>query len=292
MEALSDYQITSTDSSLPSELNACVVDKKILTLFSEANSSTAKKPQSAKSKLNYTDQSPDVTNDDDIMQPIDFDKIKNFNQSRRGSNSSQFSINPMRAGRNIHPNSVYYRKICEIPSPFGEHQWEEFNKAVTSKRSTSTKAPACKIPELQPNNDINECDISMISSGMNVSTNNKSQILSNHSSGYETAPDISGTTLLEHLHEEKDEHGISISSTHFNVSCELDKPANTENKKAGRNNLTKAYGEFYCRKCDRSWASNNVWVISGTKRVYIKRTCNQCHSIVEPWFISVDGVPY
>merc|ERR1712050_152182 len=30
--------------------------------------------------------------------------------------------------------------------------------------------------------------------------------------------------------------------------------------------LKRTFGEFYCRQCDRAWASQNVWVIDGTKR--------------------------
>lgn len=51
--------------------------------------------------------------------------------------------------------------------------------------------------------------------------------------------------------------------------------------------LKRTFGEFYCRDCDRAWASQNVWVIDGSKRVYIKRTCNQCHKIIEPWYLKV-----
>merc|ERR1712071_136677 len=50
--------------------------------------------------------------------------------------------------------------------------------------------------------------------------------------------------------------------------------------------LKKSYGEFYCRGCDRSWCSKNVWVVCNSRRVYIKRTCNQCHKVIEPWYLA------
>jgi len=32
-----------------------------------------------------------------------------------------------------------------------------------------------------------------------------------------------------------------------------------------RSGLKRCYGEFYCRECDRSWSSDNVWVTESTE---------------------------
>uniref|UniRef100_H2ZM35 Uncharacterized protein n=1 Tax=Ciona savignyi TaxID=51511 RepID=H2ZM35_CIOSA len=49
--------------------------------------------------------------------------------------------------------------------------------------------------------------------------------------------------------------------------------------------LERKFGQFFCRRCLRGWASRNVWCVRNTCKVYIKQTCNMCNRIVNPYLV-------
>jgi len=182
-------------------------------------------------------------------------------------------------GRNIHPNSPYYRRICNIPSPFNE-----INNATAEKKILVPKSKA-------PEKATHPFNSSLLSNGQAAGTTFNSQAL--QSSGYASGMMDSKNTTAE-FGNVRARNDCMSSSTNNSSNLLIGDSVLGENsniiRKVVENDkdliLKKSYGEFYCRGCDRSWCSKNVWVVCNSRRVYIKRTCNQCHKVIEPWYLA------
>jgi len=198
--------------------------------------------------------------------------------------------------RNTHPNSPYYRSICNIASPFGKLSLQNDGVVPQRSRTAEQSPPRCPLwadrdtsSKRRHSDTVAPANSSMLSTGKPAAGQSF-----NSTAMYNGAANMSSGYGSGLFHDQSAKVNVkrpsldSVDSSKFMVGESVVGDCNV--RKVTENNtehvLKKTYGEFYCRACDRSWCSKNVWVLNGTRTVYIKRTCNECHKVIEPWFVS------
>lgn len=183
--------------------------------------------------------------------------------------SAKKRTQPTQFNRNIHPNSPYYRKICNIASPFGVFE----PSTVDASTIDASKLPPFIDDEVAARKAIHPVNSSMLSTGQPAGTgfnkNGQTFDKTGQTSGYVSEMMMSkhfSDLRLDSVGNGRLSGSYDHSASTTNLSGKLvvgeavsghDSNIRRINENSQEHMLKRTYGEFYCRQCDRSWCSNN-----------------------------------